>query len=284
MSKMGSETIEKFQIALQKDPNSQIFAALGEAYRELKMMAEAEKVVRDGMKRHPHFVGGLVTFAKILRDLGKFQEALAPLKKAVQLSPENILAHQLMAEVHLANRQPKEALKAFKMVLFLNPGSKTSQNAVNKLESLTADEYDDEVFEMSKLHQLRMSRSGENKADDNGDEVTKVAFKPATENARAMERMLSLIDAFIVRNDLEKAHLLLQDTLTEFGEHPEIQRRMKSLQVRTSLRPESAAPLRPLDPAEAPPLSREKRAQEKKLKSLNEILTRIERYRHAVEI
>ncbi len=34
-----------------------------------------------------------------------------------------------------------------------------------------------------------------------------------------MERMLSLIDAFIVRNDLEKAHALLKDTRVEFGEN-----------------------------------------------------------------
>lgn len=279
MSKIDAAAIEKFQLALQKDPNSQVFAPLAEAYREMKLLKEAEKTVRDGMKRHPNFVGGLVTLAKILRDLGRYQEAIAPLKKAAQLAPENILAHQLMAEIYLANRQPKDSLKAFKMVLFLNPGSKAAQNAVSKLESLTADEYDDEVFEMAKLHHVKILNPEGNVA------TTEIAagagFTPPAPN-RAMERMLSLIDAFIVRNDLEKAHLLLKDTLVEFGDHPEIQRRMKSLQIRTHQEAEEASPLKPL--GTAPLASREKMAKEKKLKTLNEILTRIENYRQTVEI
>lgn len=274
MSKVDIGTIEKFQIALQKDPNSQVFATLAEAYREMQMLKEAEAVVRNGMWRHPNFVGGLVTFAKIMRDLGKFQEALPPLKKAAQLSPDNILAHQLMAEVFLANKQPKEALKAYKMVLFLNPNSKIAHNAVSKLESLTADDYDDEVFEMSKLQNVQIDR------------FTKSATKPENENTaksaaseaspRALERMLSLIDAFIVRNDLEKAHLLLKDTLIEFGDHPEIQRRMKSLQIRTNHDPDAASPLKPMG---ATGIHREKMQQERNIKTLHRVLENITHYR-----
>lgn len=272
MPKIEASTIEKYQSLLEKDPTSQVFAPLAEAYREMGMLQEARKTVTAGVQRHPQFVGGLVTYAKVMRDLGEFDKAMDALKKATSLSSENILAHQLMAEVHLAKKNPKDALKSFKMVLFLNPNSKTAQRAVQKLESLTADEYDEDVFSMTKLPEvnLRSAPTETSKPADFAPEEVVIRPQPLTTN-KALERMLSLIDAFIVRNDLEKAHALLKDTRVEFGDHPEIQRRMKTLQVRYNDTDE-AIPLKPLQP-------REQLIREKKLEVLEMMLRRIEEYR-----
>lgn len=266
--KIDASTIEKYQLMLEKDPNSQVFAPLAEAYREMGMLKEAQKTVTAGVQRHPQFVGGLVTFAKVLRDLGHTGKALEALKRATSLAPENILAHQLLAELQLANKNPKEALKAFKMVLFLNPNSQSAQKAVQKLESLTADEYDEEVFAMSKLPDVHLENVP---AASSSKEDVMVVPSPQKSANKALERMLSLIDAFIVRNDLEKAHALLKDTRLEFGDHPEIQRRMKTLQVRYN-ETDEATPLRPLQP-------REKLIRERKLEVLEMMLRKIEEYR-----
>lgn len=272
MPKIEASTIEKYQSLLEKDPNSQVFAPLAEAYREMGMLQEARKTVTAGVQRHPQFVGGLVTYAKVMRDLGELAKALETLKKATSLSSENILAHQLMAEVHLAQKNPKEALKSFKMVLFLNPNSKSAQKAVQKLESLTADEYDEDVFAMTKLPEVNLESSpaATGREPDFGIEEVVIRPAPITTN-KALERMLSLIDAFIVRNDLEKAHALLKDTRVEFGDHPEIQRRMKTLQVRYNDTDE-AIPLKPIQP-------REQLIRERKLEVLEMMLRKIEDYR-----
>ncbi|MEN0058440.1 MAG: tetratricopeptide repeat protein, partial [Bdellovibrio sp.] len=121
--KIDAKTVERYQTLLEKDPSSQVFAPLAEAYREMGMLPEAQKVVTAGVQRHPQFVGGLVTYAKVWRDSGQLQKSLEALKKATALASENILAHQLLAEVYLASKNPKDALKSFKMVLFLNPQS-----------------------------------------------------------------------------------------------------------------------------------------------------------------
>ncbi|AFY02114.1 tetratricopeptide repeat protein [Bdellovibrio bacteriovorus] len=273
MPKIEASTIEKYQSLLEKDPNSQVFAPLAEAYREMGMLQEARKTVTAGVQRHPQFVGGLVTYAKVMRDLGELAKALDTLKKATALSSENILAHQLMAEVHLAQKNPKDALKSFKMVLFLNPNSKSAQKAVQKLESLTADEYDEDVFAMTKLPEVNLESSAAppvGREPDFGIEEVVIRPAPITTN-KALERMLSLIDAFIVRNDLEKAHALLKDTRVEFGDHPEIQRRMKTLQVRYNDTDE-AIPLKPIQP-------REQLIRERKLEVLEMMLRKIEDYR-----
>lgn len=271
MPKIEASAIEKYQTLLAKDPNSQVFAPLAEAYREMGMTKEALQVVTSGVQRHPQFVGGLVTYAKILRDTGNFPKALEVLKKATSLAPENILAYHLTAEVQLGCKNPKDALKAFKMVLFLNPNSKSAQKAVQKLESVTADEYDDEVFSMAKLPNVNLDTPPPNISYATP-AIPEPLYKPAPQpKNKAMERMLSLIDAFIVRNDLEKAHALLKDTRVEFGDHPEIERRMKTLQVRYN-EPEEAMPLRPLR-------SREDLIHQKKLETLEMMLRRIEEYR-----
>lgn len=266
--KIDASTIEKYQLILEKDPNSQVFAPLAEAYREMGMLKEAEKIVTFGVQRHPQFVSGLVACAKVMRDLGNFKKTIEVLKKTILLAPENILAHQLLAEAELACKNPKEALKAFKMVLFLNPKSQSAKKAVQKLESLTADEYDEEVFSMAKLPDLFLEN---NSSLEKKEAAPALVVKPETPPDKALERMLSLIDAFIVRNDLEKAHTLLKDVHHQFGEHKEIERRMKTLQIRYS-DSEEPIPLKPLQP-------REKVIRERKIELLEMMLRNIESYR-----
>lgn len=274
MPKIDASAIEKYQNLLAKDPQSQAFAPLAEAYREMGMLPEALKTATAGVQRHPQFVSGLVTFARILRDVDQPEKALGALKKASQLAPENILAHQLMAEIYLNSKNPKDALKSFKMVLFLNPHSKSAQKAVQKLESLTADEYDEDVFAMAKLPDVQLNAAtlpAKALSSEGTEDATRIVPITPVTPSRALERMLSLIDAFIVRNDLEKAHALLKDTRIEFGESPEIQRRMQSLQVRYHDE-EDPTPLSRLQP-------RERLIQEKKLEVLNMMLRKIEEYR-----
>lgn len=268
--KIDASTVEKYQMILEKDPNSQVFAPLAEAYREMGLLQESLKTITAGMQRHPQFVGGLVTYAKIMRDLEQPEKALDALKKASSLAPENILAHQLLAEIYLSHKKPKEALKAFKMVLFLNPNSKTAQKAVNKLESLTADEYDEDVFAMTKLPEVTFETAPTIVVARKGETSVKATPSVASPQ-KGLERMLSLIDAFIVRNDLEKAKALLDDSRSEFGNHPEINRRIKTLQVRSG-ESDEAVPLKPLQ-------SREHQTRERKLEVLNLMLRRIDEYR-----
>lgn len=305
MPKIEANAIEKYQTILQKDPNSQVFAPLAEAYREMGLFKEAEQIAKNGVKRHPAFAAGFVVYARVLKDLNRLEECLKYAQKAVELSPDNIIAHHLQAEVCLLSKRPKEALKAFKMVLFLNPHSERARKAVAKLESLTADEYEDEVFEMSKIGALKEqfwtpptptgpASSGKGAAknagalseqnfveNENAAPANKAAGGAQAKSAqppRALERMLSLIDAFIVRNDLSKAKLLLADTQAEFGDHPEVVQRTKLLHSRSgsmmaaSNEEDTATPLKPL-------VSREKAIQQRKLEVLEMMLRRIDAYR-----
>lgn len=283
------QDIEKLQALYARDPQSQLFANLAELLREDGQIAAAELIARDGVKRHQKFATGLVVYGRILRDLKRSDEAEIYLTRACEIAPENILAQQTLGEFYLAQKKPKLALKSYKMLLMLNPTSQFARRAVSKLESLTADEYEDELFSMTKLEPSRDWRQEPGRAVDvistpEGAALSAVhsistkpdlvrAPTPVTESSRdhAFERMLSLIDAFIVRNDLHRALTLLQDSLKEFGDSEELQKRFLLVSGRPQKGdiPTEIKPLRP----------RQEVIREKKQRLLQEIMRRVDAYR-----
>lgn len=252
MSKVSPETIRNYEKQLKKDPNSKVFAPLADAYREEGRLEEAEILVRDGIQRHPQYVGGYLTLARILLSSKRAAEAEESLKKAVQVSPENLLAYQLLGQVYVELKRPMEALKAHKMVLFLNPLSEKSRQAVEKLETLSATDYEDDLFEMRPL---------------------KESAKPPKANLKdGLERTLSFVDALIVRNDLSQAKGILRDLAQRFPDNKEINRRWAFFDEDGDEPLTVEEPLRPL-------MKRERMIWERKKQLLEAILERIRQHR-----
>jgi tetratricopeptide (TPR) repeat protein len=264
MQDIQPELIEKYQILLQKDPRSQVFAPLTEAYRKMGMVEEAFRIATRGVQFNPNFGGGRIALARVLLERDNLPGAVDELEKARDLSPDNILAHQLLGECYLKAKQPKEALKSFKMVLFLAPANEKAQRAVRKLESLTADEYDDDVFEMKRLPQF-----------DQLDTESPAPLKPIPGAAvtSGLERALSLADAYIVRGDLERAGEVLRQGEDSFGTHPELIKRLKLVNQR-GLDAEEADPVE-AEP-EQPPPNRAVENLNRKINLLQNLLRRIE--------
>ncbi len=214
---LNPEFIERYQLMLEKDPKSKLFAPLAEGYRRMGLMKEAEDLCVKGVKLHPHFPSGLVVYAKILIDKHDPSMAVELLKQATDLSPENILAQRLLAQCLVELKRPKEALKAFKMVLFLNPNDENAVKHVRKLESLTADEYDDELFEMKPLGAavrkmgIHDAATLSGAAESSGAKTLTMADRSLPKMQRILERAISLADAFMVRSDFDKAIKTIDD-------------------------------------------------------------------------
>lgn len=246
-SKISPETIDEYRKILARDPMSKVFASLAEAYRELGMHAQSEKVALDGIKRHPTYVSGYVALGRTLIDQDRLKEALPVLKKASSLDPQNLLAWHLMGTANLQMDDSKEALRCFKMVLFLNPLSVSARKAVQKLETLTADEYEDDIFEMKYLSN---TTPASNKIPSKAATIPTTSMDlggpktPPLAGPKDLERTLSLVDALIIRNDLTKAREALNRAHRAFPGNAEIQNRFDLLDE--SVPEESAAPLSPL--------------------------------------
>jgi tetratricopeptide (TPR) repeat protein len=257
------ELIEKYQILLDKDPKSQVFAPLTEAYRKMGLLEEAFRIAVRGVQFNPNFSGGRIALAKVFLERDNLAAAVDELEKAVELSPDNILAHQLLAECYLKSKRPKDALKSFKMVLYLAPANDKAGKAVKKLESLTADEYEEDLFEMRSL-------TGMDHSADSDTATLPIKPVPNVALASDLERALSLVDAFIARNDADKALNTLKEAQLHFGGHPELIKRLKLVTQRTQETNDSRETT-----AEKPP-NRNQEALERKIRLLRGLLNHIQ--------
>ena len=214
------DEIGVLQKELQENPRSVQFAKLAELYLSRDMTEAAETLVKQSLKFHPRSTSGLILLGRIFRLKKQNFEALHPLTEATKLAFDNWRAWLELAEVYVELKNGKQALIAFKKVLLFNPTHATARRAVAKLELLTADEYEDDLFQMQKLP----------------DTDLKPVAAPAENNTwskpdEALIRMVSFIDALIVRHDLEKATMLLNECSAKYGSHPELESRRLKLSI-----------------------------------------------------
>jgi tetratricopeptide (TPR) repeat protein len=272
MSFYSKEIIEKYRGVLKKTPDSQVFAPLAEAYRENGELDLAEKVCKEGLRKHPSHTSAWVILGKILKDKKNLEEGIKALTQALKLSGSNILAHQLMGELYLEKRDTTAAIKSFKMVLLLNPYNQKVKKILERIESLSAKDYQDDLFEFKKL-----TITPDSSPDVNSEATRSQLIEPnKIENDqtyhRTLQRIISLIDAFIARNQLKQANTLLENSLKDYPEDKDLAYRLKVLKSRSqpsfivSENPNLGADIR-------------KQSKQAKLEKLNKILQRIYEYK-----
>ena len=253
------DEIQELQQEMQANPKYPLFARLAELYIAREMIEEAESLIKRGLRFHPRSTSGLVLLGRIYKLKKMPTEALTPLIEATKLAVENWRAWLELAEAYLELKNGKQALFAFKKVLLLNPTHALARRAVAKLELLSADEYEDDLFQMQKLPDTD--------------------FKPPSIQAtatmwskpdEALIRMISCIDALIVRHDIKKALNLLNECSDKFGHHPEIDSRRLKLSIF-----EKADYLKPKAIVQNS-LAKQKIIKEKKIAILQMLLRRIE--------
>jgi predicted Zn-dependent protease len=119
----------------QEDPSSRVFAPLAEAYRKAGLVDEAVEIAREGLRVHPHFVGGRVALSRALFDKKLFDEVVGELMPIVRDVPDNLVAQRLLAESCLMLGRVADALGAYKMLLFFSPQDAETAQMVQELEA-----------------------------------------------------------------------------------------------------------------------------------------------------
>ncbi len=274
MQSLDPEFIERYQRLYEQDPKSQIFALLADAYRKVGKVLQAMAIVKEGLKHHPQMASAHLVLGRIYLDSNEVQKSLAPLQEATKLAPENILAHQYLAEAFLKLKRPKDALNAYKLIMLINPNDPVASKAIRKLESLTADEYSADLF--AAIHPTSRSKP----PIDLPPQTVAPTSPTNLSLGSTLDRTLSLADALAARNDIEKAIKVLEAGREELGSKPEILNRLKML---ANLNEEF---VRPSEPPPTPELNRSARrdiANSSKTELLNKLLKRIQTRRRDLE-
>jgi tetratricopeptide (TPR) repeat protein len=130
-----TQSIEKLQKKLDKDPNSLIFFQLAEEYRKEGNLQNAQTVLEQGLSRHPNYWSARFTLARIYHRQGNHGPAQEELERVVQAVPDHLLANRMLGEIYLGKQMDRDALKRFQIVQMLNPADQEVAAHVKKLEA-----------------------------------------------------------------------------------------------------------------------------------------------------
>lgn len=268
------QKIEQLQNDLDKNPRSLSFPQLADLYLTQNMEDEAFDLLQKGLKYHPNSVSGMLVLARILKSRSHLNEAEAQLTKAIKLAPQNWQAYLLRADLYVKLERHKQALSDFKKVLLFNETHPVARKAVAKLEMLTADlgGEAEQNFSINSLQTIEAQVNNASNATLSTDK-SKSSIK-LIETPAQLERVLSLIDAFSLRQEYAKALKLLYECKNEYGSHPEIEERMLKLSQF-----ETAEKIRPKNESKMSE-SRKALIIQKKQKALELLLRRINEMSH----
>ena len=115
------ERIEKCQKILDVDPNSQIFAALADAYRKKGDFDKAFRICQNGLKIHPSYGSAHVVMAKINLDRGLYDWAMVEAKKAADIDGKSRTIELLLSEIYIYRGEFQSAIKLLKKLQAADP-------------------------------------------------------------------------------------------------------------------------------------------------------------------
>lgn len=192
------------------------------------------------------------------------------------------MAHILLGEVFLEKRDATSAIKAFKMVLFFNPQHVKVKKILEKIESMSAKDYTDDVFHFKKLNPVDESKNSY-QPESSAINIDPKGLESKSSNlqTRSLLRVISLLDAFIARNELKKAQEFLDEVKKEFPDEKEILYREKILRSKNQFSFLSSD--NRIQPVEEKPVDAQKKKiiQQKQLEILNSLLQVIEEKKNA---
>lgn len=131
-----SNLIEKYISTLKQDPQSRVFAPLGEIYRKLGLLDKAIAAYESGLKYNPEYNLGIIGYSSCLIDLGDFKKAYSVLQPLLRTSGDNI---KFLKNIALCSENVgdiENALKYYKTILFFNPKDSHATEFVAKYEDL----------------------------------------------------------------------------------------------------------------------------------------------------
>ena len=130
------DRIAKCEKILANDSNSQIFAALADAYRKKGDVDRAREICSEGLKLHPNYVSARVVMAKIHLSDGDYAAAKEQLELAVRSSGRSRAIDVLEAEILIRLGKIPEA----KVILRRLSATDPDDELVTNLMSLVGEE------------------------------------------------------------------------------------------------------------------------------------------------
>jgi predicted Zn-dependent protease len=129
-----TDEIRQFEARLAREPTSQAYAALAEAYRRAGRTEEAVTFCREGLARHPEYVTTRLVLAKALLEAGDVQSARTEIQRFLGGEPDHEPALRVAVECALRGGDPAGAWGFARRLLAVDPHDRVMQGLSRALE------------------------------------------------------------------------------------------------------------------------------------------------------
>jgi len=134
------DRIGKCQKILEKNPQSQIFAALADAKRKNGELDQAFRICRQGLRIHTDYGAGHLVMAKINFDRKMYDWAESELLKATELDGRTRGTDLLQAEIYIKQQNYKAAGNLVEELISTEPDNEVFQKMLEEIEVGKAEE------------------------------------------------------------------------------------------------------------------------------------------------
>lgn len=124
------DRIAKCEKILASDANSQIFAALAEAYRKKGDLNKAQEVCLKGLKNHPNYSSARVVMAKIYMAKNDYERAWDELRISVESSGRTRAIDLLESEILIKTGRTNEAKAILQRLYLSDPEDELIKNLI----------------------------------------------------------------------------------------------------------------------------------------------------------
>lgn len=129
-----SDEIRHYEARLAREPTSQAYAALAEAYRRAGRATEAVAMCRDGLGRYPGYATTRLVLAKALLDADDVSGARAEIERFLAAESEHEPGLRVAVECALRDGDPAVALRTARRLHGLDPHDRATQGLLRALE------------------------------------------------------------------------------------------------------------------------------------------------------
>jgi tetratricopeptide (TPR) repeat protein len=125
--------IQKLEQLHGEHPEGRYFVPLGDRYRKLGMIEQAETLLREGLRRHPDYLSAHIVLGGCLADRGAIDDAAEEFRYVLSVDPQNLIALRTLGELAAAGGRGAEAERWYRELLAVDPMNKEARQALEVL-------------------------------------------------------------------------------------------------------------------------------------------------------
>lgn len=125
--------IEQLEQRVAENPEGRMFAHLADAYRKAGELDQAERIILDGLERHPDYVSAHLVLGRIYMDGARAEEAGRQFQRTLELDPHNLIALKALGDLAVQKGASEEARSWYGRMLQVDPYNDEAQAALEGL-------------------------------------------------------------------------------------------------------------------------------------------------------